>query len=127
MWASAIRSFPVAVAILLPAIRSIPKGLFELAVLDGADSWKKVGRPQTAGAMGLAAAAVAALALGEVGAGKLVVPPQWPVAALDLFNQMHYGTEAGVAAMALVQAGLALVPFAVFYLPIGPGRLAAGV
>ncbi len=126
MWASAIRYFPVAVAILLPAIRAIPKGLYELAVLDGADAWTMVGRPQTAGAMGLAAAAVAALALGEVGAGKLVVPPQWPVAALDLFNQMHYGTEAGVAAMALVQAGLALVPFAVFYLPIGPGRLAAG-
>jgi iron(III) transport system permease protein len=126
MWASAIRYFPVAVAILLPAIRGIPKELFELAALDGVDPWKAVGRPLVDGATGLAAAAVAALSLGEVGAGKLVVPPQWPVAAQDLFNQMHYGTEAGVAAMALVQAGLALVPFVPLYLPIGPGRLAAG-
>ena len=127
-WACAIRFFPVAVAIQLPAIRAIPKELLELAVLDGRDPEKVVGRPLTGGAMKLGAAAVAALSIGEIGASKLVVPPQWPVAAFDLFNQMHYGTESGVAALALVQTALVLIPVALGarYLPIGAGRLAAG-
>jgi iron(III) transport system permease protein len=104
IWASAIRFFPVAVAIVLPVVRAIPVELRELAILEGASPWRMIGRPALREATGLAAVAVAALSLGEVGSTRLVVPPQWSVLVLDLFNQMHYGTEAGVAALALIQA-----------------------
>jgi iron(III) transport system permease protein len=104
IWASTIRFFPVAVAVLLPVVRTIPVELMELARIEGSDPWRVIGRPMLREATGLAAVAVAALCLGEVGATKLVVPPQWSVMVLDLFNQMHYGTEAGVAALALIQA-----------------------
>lgn len=106
IWACAIRFYPVAVAILYPAVRSIPKELHEAAMLDGANPWQYVGWPLLRGAIGYSALAVAALSLGEVSASKLVVPPHLNVYVLDLFNQMHYGTESGVAAMCLVQVAM---------------------
>ncbi|QEL20965.1 ABC transporter permease [Limnoglobus roseus] len=106
VWACAIRFFPVAVAILYPAVRVIPKELHETAKLDGVRPWRYVGWPLTRSAFGAAAVAVAVLSLGEVSASKLVVPPHLTVYVLDLFNQMHYGTEATVAAMCLVQVAV---------------------
>lgn len=105
-WACAIRFLPVAVAILYPVVRSIPKELHATAKLDGVNAWQFVGRPMLRRAMGVAAVAVAVLSLGEVSASKLVVPPHLNVYVLDLFNQMHYGTESGVAAMCLVQVAV---------------------
>lgn len=103
IWACAIRFFPIAVAILLPALGAIPKELHEVAKLEGVPAWGRVGWPMLRNAVGMSVAAVAALSLGEVGASKMVVPPHRTVYVLDLFNQMHYGTEAGVAAMSLIQ------------------------
>lgn len=103
IWACTIRFFPVAVAILFPAVRVIPKELHETAALDGVSPWRHVGWPLLRNAIPFAAVAVGVLSLGEVSASKLVVPPHLTVYVLDLFNQMHYGTEAGVAAMCLVQ------------------------
>jgi len=115
-WAALIRFFPVAMLIIWPAIRAIPKELIETAMLDGRGpfgQWCLAGWPLTRRAIGVAIIAVAALALGEVGAGKLVVPPQRRVAILELFDQMHYGTEATVAAMGLMQLGLTALIVAV--------------
>lgn len=121
IWSCAIRFFPVAVAILLPALRGIPKELHEAAKLDGASAWGHVGWPMLRNAAGMSVAAVAALSLGEVGASKLVVPPHRTVYILDLFNQMHYGTESGVAAMSLVQiAATASVLIACKWLAFDP-------
>ena len=108
-WAALVRFFPVAMLIVWPAIRAIPKELIETAMLDGRGlygQWCLAGWPSARRAILVATIAVAVLALGEVGASKLVVPPQRRVAILELFNQMHYGTEATVAAMGLVQLGL---------------------
>jgi len=46
--------------------------------------------------------AVAALSLGEVSASKLVNPPSRGAFVLRLFDQMHYGAETTVAALALM-------------------------
>lgn len=108
-WAALVRFFPVAMLIVWPAIRAIPKELIETAMLDGRGlygQWCLAGWPSARRAILVATIAVAVLSLGEVGASKLVVPPQRRVAILELFNQMHYGTEATVAAMGLVQLGL---------------------
>ncbi len=118
IWASAIRFFPVAVAILYPVVRSIPKELHEAATLDGVNAWQYVGWPMLRRVVGVAAVAVAVLSLGEVSASKLVVPPHLNVYVLDLFNQMHYGTESGVATMCLVQV-------AVTGIAVATGRLIA--
>lgn len=113
IWACAIRFFPVAVAILYPVVRSIPKELHEAATLDGVNPWQYVGWPMLRRAIGVTAVAVAVLSLGEVSASKLVVPPHLNVYVLDLFNQMHYGTESGVAAMCLVQVAITGIAVAV--------------
>lgn len=113
VWACVVRFFPVAVAVLFPVVRSIPKELHEAARLDGVSAWRFVGWPLVRNAVAVAAVAVGVLGLGEVSASKLVVPPHLSVYVLDLFNQMHYGAEATVAAMALVQVAVtAAVVFA---------------
>ena len=115
-WAALVRFFPVAMLIVWPAIRAIPKELIETAMLDGRGlygQWCLAGWPSARRAIMAATIAVAVLALGEVGAGRLVVPPQRRVAILELFNQMHYGTEATVAAMGLVQLAITVAAVAV--------------
>jgi iron(III) transport system permease protein len=105
-WATLVRLFPIAVAVLWPAVRAIPRDLDELARMDGLGvlgTWKRVVVPLTAPAAGWAVVAVAALALGEVSASKLVNPPSRPTYILRVFDQMHYGADSTVAALSLLQ------------------------
>ena len=102
-WAAVVRLFPLACAVLWPAVRAVPKELTEAAALDGGNEWRWVVAPLTWRAFAAATAGVTALALGEVSAGKVVAPPGYRSFILELFQQMHYGAEATVAALALVQ------------------------
>ena len=105
-WAAAIRFFPLAVAVIWPAVRAVPRDLLEAVKLDGLGplaEWRLVLAPLTGPAAVRAAVAVAALALGEVSAGKLVNPPFRPAYVFRLFDQMHYGAESTVAALCLLQ------------------------
>lgn len=105
-WAAAVRLFPLAVAVLWPAVRAVPRDLLEAVKLDGLGpfaAWRLVLVPLTGPAVVRAAIAVAALALGEVSAGKLVNPPFRPAFIFRLFDQMHYGAESTVAALCLLQ------------------------
>jgi ABC-type spermidine/putrescine transport system permease subunit II len=63
----------------------------------------------------MATVAVAALALGELAASKLVQVPGRLTFAQELFNQMHYGATATTAALAIVQ----LMPAIVAWLILG--------
>jgi iron(III) transport system permease protein len=110
--AGLLRFLPVALLIVSPVIRALPRDLRDLAMLDGRSAWWNVGRPATARATMLAAIAVAGLTLGEVSASKLVAPPGYQLFIFHLFDQMHYGAEPTVAALCLVQiamTGLSLV------------------
>lgn len=102
-WAAAVRLFPVAVAVLWPAVRAVPDALLDAAAVDGVGPWRTVVAPVTGLAFVRAGLAVAALALGEVSASKLVQPPAAPAYVLRVFDQMHYGTDSTVAALCLVQ------------------------
>ena len=102
-WAAAARLFPVAVAVLWPAVRAVPDALLDAAAMDGSGTWRTVYVPLTGSAFVRAGLAVAALALGEVSASKLVQPPAAPAYILRVFDQMHYGTDSTVAALCLVQ------------------------
>lgn len=112
-WASVLRFFPIAVVVVWPAVRAVPRNLLEAVTLDGfgwRGEWRLVVAPLTGVAFLRASLAVAALALGEVSATKIVNPPFRGTFILRLFDQMHYGAEATVAALCLLQvAATALV------------------
>jgi len=121
-WAALVRLFPVAVAVIWPAVRAVPRDLLEAATLDGVSVWRYVLVPLTGPAAAQAALAVAALALGEVSASKLVNPPFRTAYVLRLFDLMHYGAESTVAALCLLQlAATTLLAAAVVWLT-GGGR-----
>lgn len=106
MITSIIRFFPLSVVMILPAVRSIPLELWDEAKSDGLSRMKwfrNVLKPISGNAVFRSAVAVAVLSLGEVSASKLVNPPGQRMYILDLFNQMHYGAEAIVAALCLLQ------------------------
>lgn len=102
VWAGVVRFFPVALVLIWPAARAIPRSLLDAGLQDGR-GLRHVYVPLLGPAALRAAAAVAGLTLGEVSATKLVIPPHRREFVLTLFDQMHYGPEAGVAAAALVQ------------------------
>lgn len=103
LWIAIVRLLPLAGLLIWPSLRSIPRELFEAARLAGKKEWSLVIAPQTNGAYFRAILAVAAFALGEVSAGKLVAPPSYETFIVRLFALMHYGAESTVAALALVQ------------------------
>ena len=106
LWIAIVRLLPLAGLLIWPSLRSIPRELFETARLAGKKEWSLVIAPQSNGAYFRAILAVAAFALGEVSAGKLVAPPGYETFIVRLFALMHGGAESTVAALALVQLGL---------------------
>ena len=116
LWAHVARLFPYAVAVVWPAVRDVPRDLRETARIDGASAWgefRRVTWPAARRASGLAAVAVAALALGELAASKLVQVPGRATFAQELFAQMHYAATATTAALALVQLVLTVLVWTV--------------
>ena len=105
IWASVVRFFPVAAAVVWPAARRVPRELMDAAALDGGGraQWRGVFWPAVKPAAVRAAVVAAALSLGDVVAGKLVQPPGRQSFAQELFNAMHYGADATVAAMCVLQ------------------------
>jgi iron(III) transport system permease protein len=132
LWAHVARLFPYAVAFVWPAVRDVPRDLREAARVDGAGPWGEFCRvvwPATRGAFWLAAVAVTALALGELGASKLVQVPGRQTFAQELFNQMHYAATATTAALALLQLTLTLGVWALIaarFLFLPPSLLGKG-
>lgn len=109
IWASVIRLMPFSIAIILPSYLAIPAYLNDLARLDGLtwfQKWKLIYKPHCLFATCLAGIIVSALSLGEISASKVVNPPGHRSFILDLFNQMHYGAEAGVAGLCLIQMAM---------------------
>lgn len=105
MWVQTIRALPVAVLLLWPVVRLLPRSLFEEARWSGAGAvgqWLGIVLPLTWRA-GLAAALVsAALCLGEVGASTRVETPGWESFAKLIFERMHYGVDNNVSALCVL-------------------------
>jgi iron(III) transport system permease protein len=109
MWAAALRFLPAAVALLWPAVRRVPRDLYETALTDGASMFQQLRHvvlPPTAAGLARAALVVTALALGELSAGKLVQTPGGQTFASEIFNQMHFGLGNHLAAMCLILLAL---------------------
>jgi iron(III) transport system permease protein len=105
VWASLLRFFPYAVAVLWPVVRLLPIELRDSARVDGASPGQElrwVVWPLNASACLRAALAVGVLSLGELAAGKLVETPGSQTFAHEVFNQMHYGVTNHLAGLCLV-------------------------
>lgn len=112
IWSAMIRFFPLALALMMVATLTIPRSLDEAAILDGMSTlgvWRTVVWPTLRSPALATVLAVMALSLGEVSAAKMVNPPFHSLFVLRLFDQMHYGAESTVAAMAIIQISVAIL------------------
>jgi iron(III) transport system permease protein len=103
--AQSVRTLPYAMLILWPAIRTMPRELFETAALDGLGPCGQVWRvalPLSRTAV-LAAWAVAfVLGFGELPATNLLQPPGLTTITFHIWTLLHVGVESRLAGVALV-------------------------
>lgn len=108
-----LRALPIATLILWPAFASIPQVMLDAAMTDGAGWWRRlllIVLPQRWTAVIAAWLVALAIAVGELAATVLVMPPQSGRTALSIqvFQLLHYGVDDRVAAISLVMvAGIA--------------------
>jgi ABC-type spermidine/putrescine transport system permease subunit II len=102
-----LRTLPIATLILWPALASIPQGMLDTAATDGTGWWGQLFRiavPQRWPAIAAAWLISFTVAIGELAATILVMPPQRGATALSIqvFQLLHYGVDDRVAAICLV-------------------------
>jgi iron(III) transport system permease protein len=109
-----IRALPVATLILWPALASVPQAMLDTAATEGSGSLGRLLRialPQRWPAAAAAWLVALAIAIGELAATVLVIPPQQSTAiSVRIFQLLHYGVDDRVAAISLViVAGIAVL------------------
>ena len=102
-----LRALPLATLILWPALASVPQVMLDTAATDGSGWWGRLFRialPQRWPAAAAAWLVGFAVAIGELAATILVMPPQRGATALSIqiFQLLHYGVDDRVAAICLV-------------------------
>ncbi len=139
-----VRSFPPAALILWHALRSVSDEMLDAAAVDGAGPARRLGQialPCRLDALALAWLVAMAVALGELAASILVVPPGVTTLSIRIFGLLHYGVEDQVAgiclAMTAIFAGIAALILVIGSrwrtaatasdAPMPIGRIAAGV
>ena len=109
-WAALfVVALPPAVLIMWHAFRTLPHEMFDAAAVDGAGSLRQlccVALPCRAAALGLAWIVAFAVALGDLGASVLVLPPGVNTLALKIFDLLHSGVEDQVAGICLALVAL---------------------
>jgi iron(III) transport system permease protein len=102
--ALALRGLPAATLVLWHALKTVPGGLLETAALDGAGPVTRMLRlvlPLRWPALLLAWLVALAVALGDLAASILVVPPGVMTLSIQVFGLLHYGVEDQVAGICL--------------------------
>lgn len=104
-----LRALPLATLIMWPALASIPQVMLDTAATDGTGWWgrlRRIALPQRWPAAAAAWLIGFAVAIGELAATILVMPPQRGATALSIqiFQLLHYGVDDRVAAICLVTA-----------------------
>jgi iron(III) transport system permease protein len=102
-----LRTVPIATLVLWPALASVPQVMLDTATMDGTGWWGRLFRiavPQRWPAIAAAWLIAFAVAIGELAATILVMPPQRGATALSIqvFQLLHYGVDDRVAAICLV-------------------------
>jgi iron(III) transport system permease protein len=104
-WAAlTIRSLPPSLLILWYAFRTIPPAILDAAEMDGASAaarfWR-IALPSRISAVLLAWLVAFAVAMGDLAASILVVPPGVTTLSIHLFGLLHYGVQDKVAGACL--------------------------
>lgn len=99
-----VRSAPLPILIVWHALRSIPQEALDAALTDGAGWWTRLVRialPQRRDALAAAGLAAFAVALGDLSASMLVLPPGTTTLAVRINGLVHSGSEDEVAGISL--------------------------
>jgi ABC-type Fe3+ transport system permease subunit len=111
-----IRALPLVTLIVWPALASVPQAMLDTAATDGSGWWGRLVRialPQRWPAVAAAWLVGFAVAIGELAATVLSMPPKpGGVTAISvrIFQDLHYGVDDRVAAISLVMVfGVAAV------------------
>jgi len=102
--ALSIRALPLAVLVMWHALRTVPREMLEAAAVDGAGSLGRlvmVALRNRLAALGLAWVVAMAVALGDLAAGVMVLPPGVDTLSRRIFGLLHSGQEAEVAGICL--------------------------
>lgn len=109
--AQTIRALPPAVLVMWFAFQSIPRSVIDATRVDGAGSWGalwRVALPWKRSATLAAWLLAAVVAIGDLSASILTVPPGVPLLSVRIFTLLHYGVEDQVAGICLaLSAGFA--------------------
>ncbi len=103
--AAVLRTFPYALLVLWPSVRTIPRELLDAAAVDGLGEWgqiRKVAFPGTRPAIVAAWGVAFVLALGELPATNLVTPPGMLPLSVLIWSLLHTGVESHLAGVVLV-------------------------
>jgi iron(III) transport system permease protein len=120
--AAVLRTFPYALLVLWPAVRSVPPEFLDAAAVDGLGPWGqawKVALPLTRRAAVAAWAVAFTLALGELPATNLVTPPGVTPLSVVIWGLLHTGVESHLSGVVLVMLGAVAVAGGVTLLALG--------
>ncbi len=107
-----MRTWPYALLLLWPAVRSLPPEYFEAAELDGCGppgQVRRIALPLTLGAIGLAWGAAFVLTIGELPAAYLATPPGHTSLTLRIWDKLHIPPESSLAGFVLVTLGVVAI------------------
>ena len=106
------RAFPPAALIVWHALQTVPREMMECAAVDGAGPWTRLLRialPTVLPALAAAWLVGLAVALGDLAASILVVPPGVKTLSIQVFELLHYGVQDRVAGICLALVALFVV------------------
>jgi ABC-type Fe3+ transport system permease subunit len=109
-----LRALPLATLVLWPALASVPQATLDAAATDGTGPIGRLWRialPQRWPAVAAAWLVSIAIAVGELAATIIVIPPQTStMLSIRVFQLLHYGVDDRVAAICLVMVvGIAAI------------------
>ena len=103
--AQTVRALPIVTIILWYALRSVPRQTLDAAALDGAGYWGRlwwVALPGRKAALAAGWLIGFAVALGDLAATFLVIPPGLELISRRIFEEIHYGVPGRVAGVTMV-------------------------
>jgi len=109
-----IRFLPIAVILLIPAVRAIPIECELAAEVDGCGLfalWQRIIWPQCIPAALAALFVVMVLSIGELPCSLLVTPPGYTTVGARFFSLIHYGLYPDAAMLCLLSIGSVLLPW----------------
>jgi iron(III) transport system permease protein len=99
-----LRAVPLATMTVWYGLRSIPQEVLDSANLDGAGAMSRLVRvalPQRLGVVGVGYLVAMAIAMGDLSASILLVPPGVTTLSIRIFNLVHYGVDDQLASLCL--------------------------